>query len=99
MTDRAAHREVAAQEVARLTAQLAALPQEGVVAELVELGGHLERAIRAFHMEAIRFRAYSMRRLIKLNADALPADVQAAMDRIVAALEAAGFQTRSVSPP
>ncbi len=97
MTDRSAHRELAAQEVAQLTARLAALPPTGVVPELVELGGHLERAIRAFHMEAIRFRSYSMRRLIKLNADALPAEVPDAMEKIVAALEAAGFQTRSVS--
>lgn len=97
MTNTAASREHAAQEVARLTALLEQQPATGVLPELVELGGHLERAIRAFHMEAIRFRAYTMSRLIKQHAAELPAEVPAAMESIRAALEAAGFQTRSVS--
>lgn len=97
MTAQTSPREIAAEQVAQLTALLSAQPQAGIVPDLVELGGHLERAIRAFHMEAIRFRAFSMRRLIKLHAAELPADVPATMEAIVAALENAGFHTRSVS--
>lgn len=96
MTAQPSAREHAANEVARLTARCAALPQQGVVPELVVLGGHLERAVRAFHMEAIRFRAFTMRRLIKQHADELPPEVPAAMESISTALEAAGFQTKSV---
>lgn len=91
-------RELAAHEVARLVARLTELSATVPVAPtLIDLGGHLERAILAFHMEAIRFRAYTMSRLIKQQADALPADVPAMMEAVTAALEAAGFQTRSVS--
>jgi len=97
MTADLSPRERAAQESARLLATLSALPQQGVVPELVTLCGHLERAVRAFHMEAIRFRSFTMRRLIKQHEQELPAEVPAAMESIVAALEAAGFQTKSVS--
>ncbi len=97
MTPTPTSREQAVAEVARLVAFLADLPPQGVVPELSELGGHLERAVRAFHMEAIRFRAYTMSRLIKLHAAELPADVPVLMESITKALDAAGFQTRSVS--
>lgn len=90
-------RERAAQLVDDLVAELSAAPQEGVVPELVDLGGHLARAIRAFHMEAIRFRAYTMSRLVKQHATELPKDVHSRMEQIRGALEDAGFQTRSVS--
>ena len=90
-------REAAALEVARLVDLLATLPASGVVPELIELGGHLERAVRAFHMEAIRFRAFTMSRLIKQHIADLPPDVPALMESITAALEAAGFHTKSVT--
>jgi hypothetical protein len=97
MTAAPSSRDTAAQEVARLDSLLNAQPPLGVIPELAELAGHLERAIRAFHMEAIRFRAYTMSRLIKQHADALPAEVPALMEAITTALENAGFQTKSVS--
>lgn len=97
MADTPSPRELAAAEVARLVVVLSAAPQHGMVPELVELGGHLERAVRAFHMEAIRFRAYTMRRLIKQHAAELPAEAPALMESITAALEMAGFHTKSAS--
>jgi hypothetical protein len=97
MTDALSPRELAAAEVVRLVGVLQSAPQDGVVPELVELGGHLERAVRAFHMEAIRFRAYTMRRLIKQHATELPAEAPARMESITAALETAGFHTKSVT--
>ena len=73
------------------------MPADAVTTELIDLGEHLERAIRAFHMEAIRFRAFTMSRLIKQHQGTLPPDVSGRMDEILHDLEAAGFQTRSVT--
>jgi len=90
-------REKAAQDAAALVSYLRTAPPGPVVSQLTDLGEHLERAVLAFHMEAIRFRAYSMSRLIKQHHDALPAEVSLRMDAILLDLEAAGFQTRSVT--
>jgi hypothetical protein len=90
-------REKAAQHAAALVSYLRTVPSDTVAAELIDLGEHLERAIRAFHMEAIRFRAFTMSRLIKQHQDSLPSEVSAQMDVILQDLEAAGFQTRSVT--
>jgi len=90
-------RDQAAQDAAALVTYLRTLPTGPVVGEIADLGEHLERAIRAFHMEAIRFRAYTMSRLIKQHHDALPEEVHTRMDAILHSLEAAGFQTRSVT--
>jgi hypothetical protein len=97
MTATPTPRDAAAREVTRLVTLLSEQPPLGVIPQLVELGGHLERAIRAFHMEAIRFRAYTMSRLIKQHAAELPAEVPALMEGVTTALEDAGFQTKSVS--
>lgn len=90
-------REKAAQDAAALVTYLRTVPQTAVVSQLVELGEHLERAVTAFHMEAIRFRAFTMSRLIKQHAADLPGDVPQRMETILQDLEAAGFHTRSVS--
>jgi len=90
-------REKAALDAGALVASLRTAPQTPVAVQLVELGEHLERAIKAFHMEAIRFRAFTMSRLIKQHHDELPADVPERMETILHDLEAAGFQTRSVT--
>lgn len=90
-------REKAATDAAALVAYLRTVPPDAVTTELIELGEHLERAIRAFHMEAIRFRAFTMSRLIKQHQDVVGAEVSSRMDAILQDLEAAGFQTRSVT--
>jgi hypothetical protein len=90
-------REKAVQDAADLVSYLRTVPPDAVTAELIDLGEHLERAVRAFHMEAIRFRAFTMSRLIKQHHDALPAEVGRRMDAVLHDLEAAGFQTRSVT--
>lgn len=97
MTTSPTPREQAALHAATLVAYLRTLPGSPVVTQLIDLGEHLERAVLAFHMEAIRFRAYTMSRLIKQHATELPEDVPGRMDAILHDLEAAGFQTRSVS--
>src|ERR671913_83534 len=88
-------RDKAAQDAAALVSYLRTVPDGPIVAQLVELGEHLERAVRAFHMEAIRFRAFTMSRLIKQHQADLPGDIAVRMDEILHDLEAAGFQTRS----
>jgi hypothetical protein len=90
-------RDKAAGDAAALVAYLRTLPSDAAITELIDLAEHLERAIRAFHMEAIRFRAFTMSRLIKQHQATLPIDVAGRMDTILQDLEAAGFQTKSVT--
>lgn len=97
MTTSLTPREKAAEDAGALVASLRAVPQSPIAVQLVDLGEHLERAIRAFHMEAIRFRAFTMSRLIKQHRDELPADIPERMEAILRDLEAAGFHTKSVS--
>ena len=97
MTTPLSPREKAAQDAAALVAVLRTAPPSPVLTELAQLGDHLERAITAFHMEAIRFRAFTMSRLIRQHAAELPPEVPARMDAILRDLEAAGFHTRSVN--
>ena len=56
----------------------------------------LRRAVAAFHMEAIRFRMYSVERLLKASPDA---ELQRLFDDLRRELEAAGFHTRSHTAP
>ena len=92
-----ASRDKAAEDTAALAAYLRTVPSDAVTTQLIDLGDHLERAIRAFHMEAIRFRAFTMSRLIKQHQATLPPDVAGLMDTVLQDLEAAGFHTRSVT--
>jgi hypothetical protein len=77
-----------------LLRQLPASPQRE---ELVEAGEALRRAVAAFHMEAIRFRMFSVDRLLKVVGD--DASARAAFDDVRHALETAGFHTRSHTAP
>jgi hypothetical protein len=57
----------------------------------------LIRAIRAFHMEGIRFRMFNVDRL--LSAVEVPAEARRAFASARQELEAAGFHTRSHQAP
>jgi hypothetical protein len=59
----------------------------------------LARAIAAFHMEGIRFRAYNVDRLLHKGGLSLPAAALEAFTQMRAHLEAAGFHTRSHQSP
>jgi len=59
----------------------------------------LARAIAAFHMEGIRFRAYNVDRLLHKGGLALPPAAAEAFAQMRAHLEAAGFHTRSHQAP
>lgn len=56
-------------------------------------------AIRAFHMEGIRFRMFNVDRLISRGAVALSDSGRQAFGEVRAELEAAGFHTRSHQAP
>lgn len=76
---------------------LRALPPGGHRDQIIEEAEALRRAIAAFHMEAIRFRIFSVDRLIKADGD-VPS-LRATVERLREALEAAGFHTRSHAAP
>jgi hypothetical protein len=59
----------------------------------------LARAIAAFHMEGIRFRAYNVDRLLQKGGLPLPPSAGDAFAQMRAHLEAAGFHTRSHQAP
>ncbi|HTM23596.1 MAG TPA: hypothetical protein VL225_00300 [Vicinamibacterales bacterium] len=66
---------------------------------LIEEAEALERAIDAFHLEAIRFRIYNVDRLVSHSPVPLPADASAIVADVRHHLEAAGFHTRSHQAP
>ena len=59
----------------------------------------LARAIAAFHMEGIRFRAYNVDRLLHKGGLPLPPAATELFTQVRADLEAAGFHTRSHQSP
>lgn len=84
------------QKLDELIARLKALTASPAKEEVVETAEALRRAVAAFHMEAIRFRMFSVERLLKQNSDA---GCQTAFDAVRHELEAAGFHTRSHAAP
>jgi hypothetical protein len=90
---RGGHREAAIAHVRHLLELFRQEPDQTHVAELIALAEHLERAVTTFHMEAIRFRMYSLDRALKTAN--LPNAVSDTFGDIRRELEAAGFATRS----
>jgi hypothetical protein len=81
----------------QLLPTLESLP-DGIHRErLLEEGQALRRAVAAFHMEAIRFRMFSVDRLLRIEGDQGP--IRQAFDQLRDALEDAGFHTRSHTAP
>lgn len=72
------------------------LPESPERRQLVEESEALRRAVAAFHMEAIRFRMYSVDRLLKRVGDSGTTKL---FDDLRHLLEAAGFHTRSHAAP
>ena len=84
----------------RLDALLACLqtqPDNEALAQLLEEAAALRRAVDAFHLEAIRFRMFSVERLLLTCAD--QPGCRTAFEELRGALEAAGFHTRSHPAP
>jgi hypothetical protein len=65
--------------------------------EITSLGEECESlitAVKAFHMEAIRFRMYNIRRQLVSSEQVTPAQATELFGNAQDALEAAGFQTK-----
>jgi hypothetical protein len=80
-----------------LTPLVTALPASPFRTQLIDETDALKRAVAAFHMEAIRFRMYSVDRMITSAGN--QADIRHAFDEVRQALETAGFHTRSHAGP
>ena len=76
---------------------LNALPAGAPRVEIVETAEALRRAIAAFHMEAIRFRMYTVDRL--LHDQPAATEARAVFEQLRKNLEEAGFHTRSHIAP
>jgi hypothetical protein len=93
--DRQVHRQAAIDKVGALLDLFKAQPTSPEIGHLIELGEHLQRAVQAFHLEAIRFRMYSMDRSLTADANLVPDTARRLFEDIRVELEAAGFATRS----
>jgi len=83
---------------ARLADLVACLKRTEPVAgfdALVEEAKALDRAIDAYHMEAIRFRMFNVDRMLRLHPGGVPAEAVSLFGDVRRSLEAAGFHTRS----
>ncbi len=96
-TESESHREQARQLLGELATLLDAHPDRAVSAPLIEAIEPLQQAIAAFHMEAIRFRMFTLGRHLHEREAQLPPEARTIFDAVRATLELAGFQTRSVS--
>ena len=63
-------------------------------ASLAQQAEELARSVETFHMEAIRFRLYGLRRQLTTHADTFPAGATELLAQATQALEAAGFQVK-----
>jgi hypothetical protein len=91
------HRQAAQDHVNALIALLKAHPAGDARDKLISECESLVVAIRAFHMEGIRFRMFNVDRLLSQGADVVEARAEFAAAR--RELEAAGFHTRSHQAP
>ena len=73
--------------------------QKDQLARLLEEAEALERAIKAFHLEGIRFRIYNVDRIVQHPPVPLPDEAPAIVADVRRHLEAAGFHTRSHQSP
>jgi hypothetical protein len=87
------HRAIATDRIRALRELLQRTGAEDLKRSIEECAA-LERAIDAFHMEAIRFRMYTLGRHFETHRAALPAEAATLLEEARTALQAAGFQTR-----
>lgn len=90
-------RALARTRVNDLVKQLEAEGGRPTFAEALDLADHLGRAIDSFHMEAIRFRMFTLDKLFASGRLQPSPAVSGILDEIKHALEAAGFQTKSIA--
>jgi hypothetical protein len=93
------HRKAAEDHLQSLMAEVQAQPKSAARDAFLDECAALAIAIRAFHMEAIRFRMFNVDRMIARNVLTLSDDARRAFGEVRSELEAAGFHTRSHQAP
>jgi hypothetical protein len=93
------HRKAAEESLQRFTSGMATQPATPERDTLLRECEALAIAIRAFHMEAIRFRMFNVDRALTRGGFALSDEARAAFAEVRTHLEAAGFHTRSHQAP
>jgi hypothetical protein len=93
------HRKAAEESLQRFIAGVQAQPAGAARDTLLDECAALAIAIRAFHMEAIRFRMFNVDRAITRGGFTLTDEARAEFAEVRRALEAAGFHTRSHQAP
>jgi hypothetical protein len=92
-------RKAAEESLHRFSSAMAAQPATPERDTLLTECAALAVAIRAFHMEAIRFRMFNVDRALTRGGVTLSDDARAAFAEVRQHLEAAGFHTRSHQAP
>lgn len=99
MTTTADSKREAEARIQDLIAIINEQPASDARALLLEESEALARAVSAFHLEGIRFRAFNVRRLLDKGTLPLPPSAAEAFADMQRHLEAAGFHTRSHQAP
>ena len=99
MTTAIDHRKAAEERLQALVKSVEAGPRTDAVASFLDECAALAVAIRAFHMEGIRFRMFNVDRMIQKRAVEVTDEGRAAFADVRRHLEAAGFHTRSHQAP
>jgi hypothetical protein len=93
------HRKAAEDSLQAFVAGVQADPPTPARDTLLQECAALAVAIRAFHMEGIRFRMFNVDRAITRGGVTLTDETRAAFAEVRSHLEAAGFHTRSHQAP
>ena len=87
-------RALALERLQQLRECLARGPDVAALAGFVESVDQLARSVESFHMEAIRFQLFGLRRRLATYEGPLPDAASGLLDETSAALEAAGFHIK-----
>ena len=93
------HRKAAEESLQILVANVQGQPAAETTAAFLAECAALAVAIRAFHMEGIRFRMFNVDRAINRGGVNISDEARAAFAEVRRHLEAAGFHTRSHQAP
>jgi hypothetical protein len=93
------HRKAAEESLQKLVAGVETQPRSEAQDKFLEECAALAVAIRAFHMEAIRFRMFNVDRAISRGGVTLTDEARTAFADVRRHLEEAGFHTRSHQAP
>ena len=93
------HRKAAEDSLSSLISSIESQPPTAASEKFLQECAALRIAIRAFHMEAIRFRMFNVDRMIARGDMPLPDAARQTFGLVRSELEAAGFHTRSHQAP